>query len=505
MLVLTGQDLSLDDLLGAASEGTHIKLSQDGLDQMRKGRAVIDTAIAGQIPIYGVTTGLGARVTETLDAETLAGFSLQTLRGRAHAIGKPYPRAVVRAAMILRANTLLLGHAGARTAVAEHIVACLNAGLTPVVGEIGSIGAADLIPNATLGLSLVGEGLISNATGQTGPSSEMMRAAGIVPLELGSRDGLALANHSSVVVASAAIGLGAAHTSFIAAQCAAALSLQAFGANLTPLTERFLKLRPLPGQMLAAEQLQHILAGSHLWQPGQSRRLQDPLSFRNIPQIHGTVAHALTILQAILDIEINGSSDNPAVLPESGDVCSTGNYFMSELANAIDTTNRAFVHLTVAQLARISKHLNPVFSDLPVFLALPESGSNGFAPVMKTAEAVVGELLNAAQAGQIWPSINANGVEDCMSGAPIAAKSLNLVAALSAQLTAVELIVAAQALDLRHKQPRAMGAIAELQAWVRTLSPPLNADRPLGADLMKIAAEITDGRLSELKFLDGIG
>jgi len=495
MLTLTGYDLNLPDLLDAARGTTSVALAPEGLERMRQSREVIDTAIADQVPVYGVTTGLGARATEPLDETTLADFSLQTLRGRAHAIGPPMPRDVVRAAMILRANTLLLGHAGARGAVARHLVDCLNADLTPVVGVIGSLGVADLIPNATLGLALVGEGEMTTADGQAGPSGDVMRTAGIEPLALGPRDGLALANHASLVAALSCVGLGAAQYSFHAAQSAAALSLLAFDANLAPFTERLLALRPLPGQALAAATIRDMLSGSALWKPGQARRLQDPLSFRNIPQIHGTADAALSALDALLWIEMNASSDNPAVLADSGEVLSTGNYFSAELANTVETVNRSFVHLTVAQLARISKHLNPAFSDLPLFLALPESGSNGFAPLMKTAEAILGALLHQAAPSPIWPSVNANGVEDCLSGAPIAATSLVQIAALSAQLSAVELIVAAQALDLRGTSAADMGAIADLHHWVRACSDPLTTDRPLAADVTRIALAISQGDL----------
>lgn len=498
-LILTGHDLTLAGLLSAAHGDTAVRLAPEGLERMRASRAMIDQVIADKVPVYGVTTGLGARAGEALDADTLAGFSLQTLRGRAHAIGAPMPRAVIRAAMILRANTLLQGYAGARPEVAAHIVACLNAGLTPVVGDTGSIGAADLIPNATLGLALVGEGEMTDAQGSTGPSDAIMRAAGIAPLTLGPRDGLALANHASICSASAAIAHGAAQTAFDAAQGAAALSLQAFDANLGPLSTRLLALRPLPGQMAAAAQLRALLTDSPLWQAGTARRLQDPLSFRNIPQIHGTVAAALGAAERHLAVEMNGSTDNPVVLVESGEALSTGNYFAAELANVADSTNRAFVHLSVAQLARMSKHLNPVFSDLPVFLADPDSGSNGFAPLMKTAEALLADLLHAAQPGPIWPSINANGVEDCVAGAPVALKSLAGIAALSVQLSAIELIIAAQASEARGQDIAAMGRAGALRKQVRAHVAPLSNDRPLGRDVTTLARHLCDGQARALQ------
>ena len=334
---------------------------------------------------------------------------------------------------------------------------------------------------------------MTDASGRVRPSAEALRAAGIAPLRLGPRDGLALANHLSITVARAAQAAVATRRAYRGAQTAAALSLTAFGANLAPLSERLLALRPLPGQAMAAAELRDLLAGSPLWEPSRARRLQDPLSLRNLPQIHGTLAAALAALEAHLEIELNGASDNPAVLGDTGEVISTGNYFASELAMALDGASRAFVHVAMAQLARTAKHLDPTLSGLPAFLAPPGGGSNGFAPLMKTAEGTVAELVQAAQPGPLWPSVNALGVEDCVSGAPVAAASLARVASLSPSLSAIELIVAAQAVDLRGDAPARLGAPGGTHGWVRSLSGPLTADRPLGEEVARIAAILGAG------------
>lgn len=489
-LTLTGRGLGIQDLAMAAMGTGQILLDQSALAHMRKTRSLIDLVIAEGRPVYGVTTGLGSRATEALNADTLAQFSILTLRGRAQAVGPKESRENIRAAMIVRANTLLLGHSGARSEIAQHIAACLNANITPVVGQIGSIGVADLVLNATMGLALIGEGEMSDPQGTIGPSADVMLAHHIEPLDLGPRDGLAMANSTSAVAGASALAIDAARLAFEAAQTAAAMSLEGFRANLGPLEHRTLAVKPLPGQMAAGEDLRKRLVGSLLLQPGHARRLQDPLSLRNIPQIHGTLSSALSTAIEVAEIEMNGVSDNPIAFLETQEIISCGAYFTSELTNAIEGLNRAFVHLTVAQLARISKLLNPVFSDLTTFLTQRNSGSNGFAPLMKSAEALVSELLHAAQPVPIWPSINANGVEDCVAGSPTAVRALAKIVDYSMLLTAIELIVSCQAVDLREIKPALGPFLTDVYAQIRVMSATLDEDRPLASEVERIAETI---------------
>ena len=494
-LVLDGRSLTIEDLAQAAVMGRLLDLDPAGLSEMARARGLIDRAIEDKVPVYGVTTGLGARVTEVLDAKTLADFSQQTLLGRAHAVGPPDRVENIRASMIVRLNTLLKGYSGASPAVAHHLLACLNAGLTPVVGSLGSIGAADLIRNATIGLCLTGQGEMQNADGKTGPAAQMMRDHGIEPLVLGPRDGLALANHSSCAAGAAALAVSQAETVFDALQSAGALSMEAFRANLAPISDGVLGAKPLPGQSRAAADLHAKLQGSLLYQEGTARRLQDPISLRNIPQIHGTLAAALDVARITVEIELNGSSDNPVTLLTEDRIVSGGAYFTAELTHVIEAISRAFVHVTVAQVARVSKHLNPEFSDLPTFLAQSQSGSNGFAPVMKVLESLLSEVQHAAQPVALWPSINANGVEDCLTNSPTAVSALAQVIDHARMLTAIELIVAAQAVELRGTADQMGPWLTDCLSRIRETSAPLVEDRPLGGDIMTLAHRIAAGDL----------
>ena len=496
-LLLDGEGLTVETLDRAARENWQLNLDADGLRRMARTHALVQRAIAEKTPVYGVTTGLGARATEALDEDTLSQFSLQTLRGRAHAIGPPLPPDVVRAGLIVRLNTMLKGHSAARPEAARHIADCLNAGLVPVVGALGSIGAADLVLNATIGLALIGEGKMYGADGKVGPSAEVMHACGLIPLKPAPREGLALANHSCTVVGMAALAVSDAVSAFEAVQTSAAMSMEAFRANTGPLDARILAVNPHKGHRLAGEGLRRRLSGGKLINPDHARRLQDPLSFRNVVQIHGTTRTALGRAFECLEAEINSASDNPVALADTETVMSCGAYFSSEITSVTETLSRTFVPLAMAQLARMSKLLNPEFSGLPSFLAAPNSSSNGFAPVMKVAEALVAEIAHAAQPVSIWASVNANGVEDCLTNSPTAVAALEKITGHISTLTAIELMIACQAVELRDTCSQMSPFLLETKARVRMISSFLEVDRPLAKDIEGLSNMLRSAKLGE--------
>ncbi|WP_298853169.1 aromatic amino acid lyase [uncultured Ruegeria sp.] len=491
-LTLSGAGMTVETLDRASHEGWHLSLDAEGLHRMARSHALVERAITERTPVYGVTTGLGARATEVLDAEALTEFSIQTLRGRAHAIGPPMPCEAVRAGLIVRLNTMLTGHSAARPEVAQHIAGCLNAGLVPVVGSLGSIGAADLVLNATIGLALIGEGEMYALDGTAGQSIDVMRSQGITALKLAPRDGLALANHSCTVIGLAALAFSKAEKVFEAAQTAAAMSMEAFRANTGPLDREILLLSPHDAHIAAGEGLRWRLAGGALTDPDQARRLQDPLSFRNVVQIHGTVRSALDRVLNCAEAEMNSPTDNPVALADAEKIMSCGAYFSSEITSVTEALNRSFVPMAMTQLARVSKLLNPELSGLPSFLAKPNSASNGFAPVMKVAEALVAELAHAAQLTPIWPSVNANGIEDCLTNSPASVAALNKITGHLSTLAAIELIVACQAVELRETSSKLGPFLGDVKTHIRDVSPPLDVDRPLAKEIEEVTKIILE-------------
>lgn len=496
-LLLTGRDLDPTGLARAARPGGRVQLAAAGLERMAASRAVIQRAIAERRPMYGVTTGLGARVTEALDERALADFSRQTLRGRAQALGRPLAAQQVRAAMIVRANTLLLGASGADPGLARFLADCVNREVTPLVGELGSIGTSDLLLAATLGLALAGEGEMTDAAGRVGPAEAVLRAAGLAPLRLGPRDGLALCGHDAVSTALAALGLVEAELALRACQSAAALSCEGFRANLSPLREEALAFRQQPGEAAMAAELRRLLAGSRLFTPGEARRLQDPLSFRTLVQVHGALRAALDFAHPVLKAELNGASDNPVVLAGSGEVISAGNFHNPHLTLAAELPARALVFAASLQVARLARLTAARFTDLPPFLALPRADSAGFAPLLKLAESLLARLQAEATPAPVWPSISADGVEDALTQAQEAGRKLLLAAAAGRQLAALELAAAAQAVELRGLADRLPPRLATLHARIRRLCRPLGEDRPLAAELSALAEALDAGLLEE--------
>ncbi|MEO1493977.1 MAG: aromatic amino acid lyase [Pseudomonadota bacterium] len=490
MIILSGHNLTPDDLTRIA-DGAPVGLAEAGLTRMVATHAQLRAALAEERPIYGVTTGLGPRVVERLDADAQAAMSLRTVRGRAHTAGAPLPARIVRGAMAVRANTLLIGASGARPDLARLIAACLDAGLSPVVRTSGSIGAADLMWGGSLGRGLIGESDLDTPLGVR-PAAEALAAAGLAPYAPGPREGLAMVSHSSFAGALAALAVTRLTQLFEAAQTAAALSLEGFRGNLSPLDPHALALRPQAGQTWAAEGLRQRLAGSSLWRAGTARRLQDPLSLRNIAQIHGAFTAALETLAAAASDEINGASDNPAVHAETGVVLSHGGYLTPHLAITANAVAQAAVHVAAAQVSRMAKMVNPRFTDLPLGLVAGGVDSAGFAPVMKTAEALFAEIAHHAQPSPVYPSFSADGVEDVVAHSAVPLMALEDITERLDRLVAIELIIAAQALDLRAPDPVAP-AMARTRDQIRTGVAPLTEDRSLTDDIEWVATRIQTG------------
>ena len=491
-LLLTGAGLSCEDLRDAGVD-TKIAIDDGGRHRLEAARAVIDKAVAEGTPVYGLNTGLGARVGEALSPDQAAEFSYRTVRGRAHAVGPAMAASWVRAAMIVRLNGFLKGAAGVSPSVAQGLLDVVNRGLTPVIGEVASIGAGDLIWGATMAHALIGEGEIMDAAGNRRPAAEALCDAGIAPLTLGPRDGLVLANHSSFTGALAALAVAGAGRLIDTVLLATALSYEGFRANLGPLDPRVIALRPQPGQAEAAERLRALLQDGDLTKPGAARRLQDPLSLRNAAQGSGAALAALAFARTSTEDEINGASDNPLVLLDGEVLSSGGGYFTPMIAIAMDTLSRSLAHLAVMQLARMSKMLAARYTELPLFLALPGAVSNGFAPLMKVAEALCAEMLHLSQPVPVWPSVNADGAEDALTNASLAAKNLLTLLEKARLLCAIELMVAAQAIDLRNLGDAIAPRLAAVHGQIRAISPALGDDRPLTGDLEQLAELIETG------------
>jgi histidine ammonia-lyase len=531
VLVLTGADLTIADVEAVARGGATARLDRNARARMDEARAVVERLVAAGEVVYGITTGFGDLAGTFIPPADARRLQENLLVSHAVGVGAPLPQDVVRAMLLLRANTLALGHSGCRPVLVDRLLAFLEAGIHPVVPAQGSVGASgDLAPLAHLALPLIGRGEVELG-GQVMPALLALRETGIEPLTLEAKEGLALLNGTQLMSALGALLLADADRLARTASVAAAQSVEALLGTDVPYAAVYQLARPHPGQVAVAAEMRHLLRDSGLMAAhhGSTHKVQDPYSLRCVPQVHGAIRDALDYLRKVLDVELNSATDNPLVFPLGGatapDVAATGgglvisggNFHGEPVALALD-----FAKLAIAELGAISERRVALLVDarlnggLPPFLA-PASGLNsGMMIIQYTAAALASEnkvLVHPASADSIPTSANQ---EDHVSMGPIAGRHARDVLANVERIIAIELLVGAQALDLRlatlataarGTPVGAAGAIpspvpgrgvAEAHRRIRAVVAPLLVDREMGADIAAVLALVRGGELAGL-------
>ncbi|TMF41298.1 MAG: histidine ammonia-lyase [Chloroflexi bacterium] len=513
-IVLTGANLSIADVEAVARHGAEVQLDPRARERMQEARDVIDRLVADGEVVYGVTTGFGALADRTIDPADAARLQENLLVSHAVGIGEPLPRDVVRAMLLLRANTLALGHSGARPAIVDQLLEFLRRGVQPVVPAQGSVGASgDLAPLAHLALPLIGRGHVELA-GHDVPALVALREVGLEPLTLGPKEGLALLNGTQLMSALGALLLADADRLVRTASTVAAMSVEALLGTDVAFASAYQLARPHPGQIEVAAELRHLLRDSSLQTAHKStgHKVQDPYSLRCVPQVHGAVRDTLDHLRRVLDIEMNSATDNPLVFPEGGvaardalatgggRVISGGNFHGEPIALALD-----FAKIAIAELGSISERRTALLLDphlnggLPAFLA-PASGlDSGLMLLQYSAAALVSEnkvLAHPATVDSIPTSANQ---EDHVSMGPIAGRHARMVLGHVERILAIEALCAAQALDLRLAALADVAAgegVREAHALVRSVARHVDADREMGPDLASVTALVHRGELA---------
>ncbi len=439
-VVIGTADLALDDLV-AVAHGAHVSLDQDAWRAVEASRAIVDRVVDGPALVYGLNTGLGHERDVALPRASLG--RLQALIVGAHegAVGTPLPATVVRAAMATRLNGIARGGSGASRQVAQAFIDLLNAGVHPVVPATGSIGASDLMHMAAIAQVFLGRGR-AELGGEVMPGAEALAAAGLTPIELEPKDGLTLISANGVAIGHAALLVDRAERIAAAADLVLAASLEATAGNPSVLDEAVLRAKRVHGQLAAGASIRGFLTGSKLFEPGGPRSVQDPLSFRVGPQVHGAFREFVTLLRSAAQLELNAMDDNPLVDVASGRMLSNGNFHPMVLALALDALRPAAAH--VGQLSdRRMNHLwasvSDVFSDEDVMARLVESGG-GLSRY--AAAALASELRHAASPVTLDIGILDLGVEDHATNAPVAAALTEHALDLLEGILAIELDMA---------------------------------------------------------------
>ena len=494
-LLLSGDDLTVQDVWRVAVDRAPIGLSDGAMQQMEAARALVDE-VAHDDHTYGVNTGFGRFVSETIPPDQVEELQLRLLRSHACGVGDPYPADVVRAAMLLRANALAKGFSGARPTTVELLIDCLNRGVLPRVPARGSVGASgDLAPLAHLALPLVGEGEAWFEE-QLLPGGDALEAAGLAPIRLIAKEGLSLINGTQFMAAMCALALVRARRLAKSADVACAMSLEALQGSRTSFLEAIHAARPLRGQSDSAANLRALLEGSaiiesHRW----CGRVQDAYSLRCAPQVHGASRDLLDYVEATVSVELNAATDNPLVLVSERQVVSNGNFHGQPLAFALDALAMATAELASISERRIERLVNPSLSEgLPPFLTVEGGLNSGFMIPQYVAAALVSENKALCHPASVDSIPTSAGQEDHVSMGNAAGLKALMVLENAERALAIELLAGAQGVEfLAPLQPG--GGVSAARGVVRTHSERLRDDRSLSADIERVAGSIRDGSL----------
>jgi histidine ammonia-lyase len=485
--------LDLNDLLRVAVGGERVSLSPLARQRVEAARAVVLQLASSDQTIYGLNSALGANSDQALAPTDLENYQRRAVRARAVAVGPAYDTASVRAMQFVRIAGMARAGSGVSPAVLDACIALLNHKVHPVVPRFGSVGSADLPQLSHLALPLFGEGE-AEFEGAVLPGHEALARAGLKPVVLGAKDGLALISANAATTARAAMVLNDANTALDAWLNAVALGFEGFRANLSPLHPEAVAARPAAGQVHAGNQLRKLLNGSSLLGPAAARRLQDPISIRVVPQVHGAARDMLENACTQVEVELNSAADSPLVLTEEGKMLSNGNFHLPALALALDACAIAIAQVSSMSVARCQRFMSPAQTELPLQLTRHGPAHSGFAAVQKTLNALWADIRLRANPGSLDFMAMSEAQEDHACMAMGVAEKLGEMVERVRYLIAIELLIAAQAVDLRGLD------LAELSEGtrrtyhqVRALAPMLDEDRPLGPDIDRLQRAVTEG------------
>ena len=497
MILLNGSNLTLDSLLAIADDYQTVGLAPDAAARVDSSRAVVDRQALGDAPIYGINTGFGALAESAIARDSLGALQVNLLRSHAAGVGDPLPIRAVRASMALRANVLAKGFSGIRRATLERLLDFLNHRVHPRVPSRGSVGASgDLAPLAHLSLVLIGEGQAWVGDATTPVSGrEALAAAGLTPVTLGPKEGLALINGTQPSTAVAALAVAGAERLARAADVAAALSIDGLRGSVRPFDPRIHAARPYPGQIASAQNIYTLLAESAINKSHEHcGRVQDAYSLRCAAQVHGAAREALAFARTLLLTEANAATDNPMVFTEAGEIISGGNFHGAPVAIAADVIVLALAQLATISERRSDRLVNPALSDLPPFLTADSGLQSGYMMAQVTAAALTSEIKTLAHPASVDTIPTSANREDHVSMSMGAALKAAQALELAIRVVAIELLCACQAIDLLAPlttSPR----LARVHAHVRNVVPPLTVDRPPAPDIDAIVQLIASGSL----------
>ena len=494
MIEIDGASLTLEQV-EAVADGDEVALAPSTRDRIDRARRFVEEIIAGGRVIYGINTGFGALSDVLIPPARLRELQVNLVRSHSCGVGEPLSERVVRAMMLLRANVLAKGYSGCRAAVIETLIEMLNRRVHPVIPSRGSVGASgDLAPLAHLALAAIGEGE-AVYQGERMEGGEALSRAGIAPLTLEAKEGLALLNGTQAMTAAGGLALLTAERLADAADVTGAMSLEALKGTPVAFDHKVHAVRPHPGQVRSARRLRELIEGSEIRESHRDAavdpRVQDAYSLRCMPQVHGAVRDALVHARRILEIEINSATDNPLIFADAGEVISGGNFHGEPVALALDYAAVAVADLGTISERRVERLVNPDLSSLPAFLS-PEPGTNsGMMIAQVAAVSLIAENNVLAHPASVTNLPTSANKEDHVSMGMTSALKFAHVVKNVEMILAIELMCAAQGLEfLKPLKPGPR--LAEVYQRVRERVPPLERDMPLSKHIESLVPLVSE-------------
>jgi histidine ammonia-lyase len=497
-LEMSAGTLSLATLRRIHEQPTALKLSSIDRGRIAAASRLVDKIVASGEAAYGINTGFGLLAQTRIAHEQLELLQRNLLLSHAAGVGDPLPDPTVRLVLALKINALARGHSGVSMELMDALLALLQHEVYPVIPAQGSVGASgDLAPLAHLGASLLGLGQV-RIGGALMPAEEGLRAAGLRPIKLRAKEGLALINGTQVSTALGLAGLFGAEDVFAAAIVAGAMSVDALKGSDSPFDERIQELRGQPGQIAVAREYRELIAGSairasHL----DCSRVQDPYSFRCQPQVMGACLDLMRNSSATLEVEANAVTDNPLLFADAGDVLSGGNFHAEPVAFAADSLALALAEIGSLSERRIAVLVDPKMSGLPAFLVSNSGLNSGFMIAQVTAAALVSENKTLAVPASVDSIPTSANQEDHVSMATHAARRLGTMVDNAAAVVGIELLAAAQGIDF-HRPARSSQSLEEVHARIRQDVPHYAVDRYFSPDIEAARSWVKNRRFSAL-------
>ncbi len=509
MITIDGTGLTLAQLEAVARDRVPVRLDPDAAERVRRSRRRLERLLDASGPVYGVNTGFGRLAQVRIARDEQRALQRNLVRSHSAGTGRPLPAAEVRAILLLRANALARGQSGCRLRVVERLLDLLNHAIHPVVPEIGSVGASgDLAPLAHVALALMGEGR-AEADGEVAATSELLGRAGIAPLELAEKEGLALVNGTQAVTGIGALALRRFGRALDTADVAGATTLEGLRGTPEAFRAELHAARPHPGQVESARRLRALLADSGIRESHRvgDSRVQDAYSLRCMPQVHGAAREAHAYAERILTTEANSTTDNPLVVPTGPDeptpgggpgtarVLSGGNFHAQIVAQCLDLVAIAAADLASICERRIDRLLNPDLSGLPAFLT-PEPGArSGLMIAQVVAADALSEMRVLAAPASVDSVSTSASQEDHVSMGMAAARKVRRSISLLETVLAVEFLCGAQAVEF-HRPLLAGKGVEHALGVVREKVPKLVEDRVLSDDIDALTTLVRAGALT---------